>query len=64
MVNDEWPWYVRMYYADNVKPPKRPGGLAVETIHKTEQSMRMDIQAGHARKDIDEVEYGRRPLLR
>lgn len=60
MVDDEWPWYVRCYYADNVEPPKIPGKLAIETKHKTEDSMRMEIQSAHYDDDIDVVEYGTR----
>jgi hypothetical protein len=57
---DIYPWYVRCYYGSKVKYPKRPGTLAIETKHKTEFSMRMEIQAGQARKDIDEITWGRR----
>jgi hypothetical protein len=63
VVDDEYPWYVRCYYAHDVEPPKYPGGLAIETKHKTEISMRMEIQAAEDRDDIDVVEYGRRHRL-
>lgn len=63
MVDDEWPWYVRMYYADDVKWPKVPGELALETKHKTETSMQMEISAAERNTDIDMVEYGRRHRL-
>lgn len=63
MVDDEWPWYVRAYYADDVEPPKRPGALAFETKHKTETGMRLDIEGATDRDDIDVVEYGRRHRL-
>lgn len=58
MVEDEYPWYVRMYYADD--HPMSPGEVALETIHKTEDSMREEIQAAHDNDDIDVVEYGTR----
>lgn len=58
MIDDEYPWYVRMYYADD--HPMSPGKVAQETIHKTEEAMRLEIQAAHDNDDIDEVEYGKR----
>jgi hypothetical protein len=35
---DGWDWVVRCYYADDVKPPKRPGELAIETVHRGDHS--------------------------
>lgn len=58
MVEDEWPWYVRMYYADD--HPMSPGKLARETKHRTEDSMRLEIEVAHRNDDIDVVEYGTR----
>jgi hypothetical protein len=61
MRQDEvWPFYVRMYVADDVEPPKVPGRLALETKHKTEDSMRMEIQTATDNPEIDVVEYGNR----
>lgn len=60
---DEYPWYVRCYFANNVKHPKTPGALAIETKHKTEASRDMEIRAAESRDDIGDVVWGRRGLI-
>lgn len=51
-----WSWMVRCYYAADVRPPKRPGELAIETVHATDSSKDMEVQAGRARADIGEID--------
>jgi hypothetical protein len=51
-----WDWVVRCYYADDVKPPKVPGALAIETVHKGDSSKDIEVAVGHARSDIGRVE--------
>jgi hypothetical protein len=50
-----WPWLVRGYYADNVKPPKRPGDLAIEIGGLTRQALDMDLAVLRRRPDIGEI---------
>jgi hypothetical protein len=52
---DGWDWVVRCYYADDVKPPKRPGGLAIETVHRGDHSKDMEVAVAEARDDIGVV---------
>ena len=52
----EWKWTVRCYYANDVKPPKVPGDLAIETRHKTDASKEMEVRAGESRSDIGRVD--------
>jgi len=47
---------VRCYYAGDVRAPKVPGGLAIETVHATDSSKDMEVQAGRARPDIGEID--------
>lgn len=54
-----WKYVVREYYADDVKPPKQPGELAIETVHTTESSRDMEIEAARSRPDIGEVDWWR-----
>lgn len=56
----EFPYFVRAYYADNVKRPKHPGELAIETKHRTLESQAMEVSAAESRKDIGRVEKGAR----
>ena len=50
-----WRYRVTCYYSDDVKPPKTPGGVAIETIHKALSSAQLDAAVGQARADIGEV---------
>lgn len=54
-VTREWPWAVQCYYGENVKHPKRPGDLAISTVHKSEASARIEEAAASLREDIGEV---------
>lgn len=48
-------WRVGMYYADDVKPPKTPGGLAIQTCHAGEPSRDMEIRAAKSRSDLGKI---------
>ena len=48
----QWIWRVRCYYADDVKAPKEPRGLAIETVHGSDASKDMEVRAAQSRKDI------------
>lgn len=50
-----WDWVVRAYYADDVAPPKTPGALAFETVHKGDVSKDMEVSAAKSRADIGTV---------
>lgn len=41
-------WKVRFYFGANAKPPQVPGELAIETIHTTDVSRDIEIEAGTA----------------
>lgn len=56
-----FPYYVRGYYADDVKAPKTPGALAFETKHGNITSRDHERAAAESRKDIGNIEYGMRP---
>lgn len=51
-----WDWVVRCYYADDVDPPKVPGELAIETVHKGDSSKDMEVLVASRRGDIGRVE--------
>lgn len=50
-----FPYRMRAYYADDVKPPKVPGALAIETQHKTEASLNIEVAAARSRSDIGRI---------
>lgn len=56
-----FPYYVRGYYADDVKAPKKAGELAFETKHGNITSRDHEVAAAESRKDIGNIEYGMRP---
>lgn len=51
-----WKWEVSCYYAEDVKPPFTPGGLAIRTQHRDDHSKDMEVVAGERRKDIGRIE--------
>ncbi len=55
----QWDWQVTCYYADDVEPPKRPGELAIRTVHNSDHSKDMEVAAGNRRPDIGRVEVVR-----
>lgn len=50
-----WEWRARFYYGPNVKPPKKPGELVIETVHIGEQSLRTEVEVGRQREDIGRI---------
>lgn len=52
---DGWKWRVTCYYGPEAKRPKRPGAVAIETVHKSDHSKDMEVAAGEARDDIGSV---------
>lgn len=52
----EWAYVVRGYYTADVAPPKQPGGLASETVHRDLVSRNMEMEILGARTDIGEVD--------
>lgn len=57
-MDSEFPYYVKSYYTEDVKPPKVPGELAIETKHKTEASRDLEIAGSESREDIGIVIWG------
>lgn len=55
-MNQRWTWFVRGYYADDVKPPKKAGELAIEVGVDSRHALDMDILVLQERADIGEVE--------
>lgn len=57
-VEEGGPWFVRGYYSDEVRSPRRPGALAYESKHKTRASRDFDIEMSKKRSDIGRIESG------
>lgn len=51
----KWIWMCRFYYNDTVKPPKRPGDLAIETVHASDSSKDIEVTVGERRRDIGKI---------
>jgi len=54
-------YFARGYYADDVKPPKRPGRLALAVELGTKWALDMEVSVFEARPDIGRVESGELP---
>jgi hypothetical protein len=52
----EWTWFVRGYYADDVKPPKQPGAFAIEVAGVSREALAMDLKILQEREDIGYIE--------
>lgn len=50
------PYGFRAYYAADVKPPKKPGDLAIEVRWTTERDRDMEAELANNRNDIGRVE--------
>ena len=48
-----WDWIVRCTYNEKAKPPRVPGTLAIETVHKGDSSRDMEVMAAETRDDIN-----------
>jgi hypothetical protein len=59
--SQRWIWRVSCYYADTVKWPKRPGELAIQTVHASDVSKDVEVAAAESREDIGEVIVDRPP---
>jgi hypothetical protein len=51
----DWPWRCTFYYSDDVHPPKPPGGLAIQTVHRDTSSRDVELSAGRSRGDIGRI---------
>lgn len=51
-----WKWKVTGYYADDVEAPKKPGDLAIQTVHKDVFSKDLEVQILKQRKDIGRID--------
>lgn len=56
MTESRWDWQVTCYYNNTVKPPKKPGDLAIQTVHVGTSSKDMEVQAARSRPDIGEID--------
>jgi hypothetical protein len=45
-------WKVSAYYADDVKPPKEPGALAIEVRCQSDSLKDLEVQVAEGREDI------------
>lgn len=54
-----WKWRVQFFYRKDVKPPKVPESLAIETVHETDSSMTIEVEAGSSRDDIGLIKITR-----
>lgn len=54
-VGDGWDWRVSMYYGDGARPPRQPGHLAIETVHKGESSRDTELAAARSRADLGRI---------
>lgn len=52
----QWKYLVRGYYADDVRPPKVPGELAIEIGCGDELARDMELRVFEVRPDIGEVD--------
>lgn len=52
----QWKWQVTCYYASDVQPPKQPGELAIQTVHKDDVSKDMEVRAARDRADIGHID--------
>jgi hypothetical protein len=50
-----WKWRVTGYYNDSVKFPKRPGDLALQTVHADDHSKDVEVEIFENRYDIGEI---------
>jgi hypothetical protein len=50
----DW-WRCTFHYGPDVRWPKRPGDIAIQTVHATESSRDIEIEAGRQRADIAEI---------
>jgi hypothetical protein len=50
-----WEWVVAAYYNDTVKLPKKPGELAMKTVHKDDVGKDIEVSVFNKRDDIGEV---------
>lgn len=48
-----WKWIVRCTYNDTVEPPKKPGDLAIETVHLDDASKDIEVAAAKSRGDVN-----------
>ncbi len=55
-------WVCRFYYSELAEPPRVPGELAIETIHRGDVSKDSEVAAGKRRFDIGRIEVTRGPL--
>jgi len=50
-----WRWVVSCYYGEAAKPPRQPGDLAIETVHKTDVSKDIEVAAAQSRPEIGRI---------
>jgi hypothetical protein len=51
------PYKAELYYASNVKWPKRPGELAIAVENGSSDGLMMDVEAGKRRNDIGVINW-------
>jgi hypothetical protein len=56
MLDRRWRWKLRFYYGSYAQWPKVPGTLAIETVHATDSSKDIEIEAGCSRKEIGRID--------
>lgn len=53
-----WIWRVTNRYNGTVKTPKRPGDIAIQTVHASDHSMETEVRVSIGRGDVTtEVEW-------
>lgn len=57
--DSKWMWRCRFYYRKDVKPPKVPESMAIETVHMDNESMLIEVRVGSSRTDIGRIEVVR-----
>ncbi len=53
VTDPRWKWQVTCRYNDTAAPPRRPGDIAIRTVHATDVSKDMEVRAAGARTDVD-----------
>lgn len=59
MLDRKWKWRVTGYYAKDVKSPKKPLELALQTVHADDMSKDLEVSVFRSREDIGEIHVER-----
>lgn len=55
-LSHKWRWRVTLYYKYDVKPPKEPGGLAIQVVLVDDVAKDLEVKVAEGRNDIGRIE--------